>query len=208
MYEFACYQNCCCTPQIHSFRLPSKEVRLSFFACWMLQLRYFSCVDWLGAQLLRLGLCNMYANARNFPSSLNLWLVFSPDIIALKHESRKLRYFREVEKSSRSFSSQSCQAAAGRSPNRPERKTSTLNFQTTQKYLIFLLSCFRTRMSGSFRVQNALALSYGRQARKREQEGKGPIDLRRQGPWEMDIWCCIGLIRSQTLALCLLFLTL
>ena len=63
-------------------------------------------------------------------------------IFALKHESRKIAYCRDVEKSSRSVSSQPCQAAAGRIPNRPERKTSTLNFRTTQKYAIFLLSCF------------------------------------------------------------------
>ena len=74
--------------------------------------------------------------------------VFPPDILALKHESRKFRYCRDVEKSSRLFSSQCCQAAAGsRSPNRPEQKTSTLNFRTTQKNVIFLLPCFRTRMS-------------------------------------------------------------
>ena len=30
-----------------------------------------------------------------------------------------------------------------------------------------------------------------------KQEGNGPIDLRRQGPWEMDIWSCRGLIGSQ-----------
>ena len=72
---------------------------------------------------------------------------WQPDILALKHESRKFRYYRDVEKSSRSFSSQSCQAVASRSPNRLEQKTSILNFRTTQKYLIFLLSCFRTRMS-------------------------------------------------------------
>ena len=77
-----------------------------------------------------------------------------------------------MEKSSRSLSNQSCQAAAGRSPNQPERITSTLNLRTTQNYVLFLLSCFRTRMSGSFRVQNALALSYGRQARKREKKGR------------------------------------
>ena len=50
-----------------------------------------------------------------------------------------------MEKSSRSLSNQSCQAAAGRSPNRPEQKTSTLNFRTTQKYVIFLLSYPRAK---------------------------------------------------------------
>ena len=68
-------------------------------------------------------------------------------VFALGYESRKFTYCRDVEKSSRLLSNQSCQAAAGRSPNQPERKTSTLNFRTTQKYVIFLLSCFRTRMS-------------------------------------------------------------
>ena len=42
-------------------------------------------------------------------------LSFSTDILALKHESRKFTYCWGVEKSSRSFSNQSYQAAAGRS---------------------------------------------------------------------------------------------
>ena len=50
------------------------------------------------------------------------------DILALKQERRKFRCCRDVENSCRSFSSQCCQAAAGRSPNRLERKTSILNF--------------------------------------------------------------------------------
>ena len=71
------------------------------------------------------------------------------DILALKHESKKFTYCRDVDKSSYSFSSQSCQAAAGRSPNRLERKTGTVNFRTTQKYAIFLLLCFRAKTPGS-----------------------------------------------------------
>ena len=74
-----------------------------------------------------------------------------------RHESRKIAYCRDVEKSSRSFSRQSCQAAAVRSPNRLERKTSILNFRTTQKYAILLLSCFRAKTPA---VNSAGSTSY------------------------------------------------
>ena len=52
----------------------------------------------------------------------------------------------------------------------------------------YLLSCFRTRMSGSFRVQNALALSYGRQARKKEQEEGEAIGERQYWHCTADKW--------------------
>ena len=87
-----------------------------------------------------------------------------PDILALKHESRKFRYCRDGRKS-RIQSLAHFQASlvkprqAGAQTVR-NKKQAVKTFDTTQKYLIFLLSCFRTRMSAVLSSPNPNSLLY------------------------------------------------
>ena len=70
--------------------------------------------------------CIFGFRATRHPTDRQYNVANQPGIFALKHKSRKIAYCRDVEKSSRSFSIQYCQAAADRRPNRPGTKNKHL----------------------------------------------------------------------------------